>query len=180
MTIDKDLFMPPLPLIAAMLALPSPAASETAKTETHGDWVVQCAARLNVPPCEIAQAARSKTTGQQMMRIAVAYAGSGERYAVQIQVPLGVRLSQAPLVRIDETTDLEGYGFTRCDAEGCYIERLLGSAEIAALRAAKTGILAVMGADGKPLVLPLSFNGFGKALDASALQNTAWAKTAAR
>lgn len=178
--LDKAPFMNTFPLIATMLALSSPAASEPAKTETHGDWVAQCVERPNVPPCEIAQAATSKTTGQQMMRIAVAYSGSGERYAVQIQVPLGVRLSQAPRVRLDETTDLEGYGFTRCDAEGCYIERLLGAAEIARLRAAKAGVLAVIGADGKPLVLPLSFNGFGDALDASAVQNTAWAKTATR
>lgn len=174
MTLSKDSLM-----IALLLALAA-AAPETPKSNVHGDWVVQCTKAADVPPCEIAQAATSKSTGEQIMRIAFAYRGSGERYAVQIRLPLGIRLSQPPLLRLDETTDLEGYGFTRCDAGGCYIERLLGTPEIATLRAAKTGVLAVLGSDGKPMVLPLSFNGFDEALDASALQNTAWAKAANR
>jgi invasion protein IalB len=166
-------------MIAFFLALAA-AAPASLKADIHGDWTVQCTKAADVPPCEIAQAATSKSTREQIMRIAFAYRGSGERYAVQIRVPLGVRLMQPPLLRLDETTDLEGYGFTRCDAGGCYIERLLGTPEIARLRAAKTGVLAVLGSDGKPMVLPLSFNGFAEALDASAVQNTAWAKAANR
>lgn len=168
-----------VPAILLALAAAAPAA-ETPKTDVHGDWVVQCTKQADVPPCEIAQAATSKGTGEQVMRIAFAYRGSGERYAVQIRLPLGVRLSQQPLLRLDGNADLEGYGYTRCDAGGCYIERLLGTPEITRLRAAKTGVLAVLGSDGKPMVLPLSFNGFAEALDASALQNTAWAKAANR
>lgn len=163
--------------LLVMLAAAAPAVETKA---VHGDWIVQCTKAVDVPPCEIAQAATSKSTGEQIMRIAFAYRGSGERYAVQIRLPLGIRLAQAPLLRIDENTDLDGYGFTRCDAGGCYIERLLGTAEITRLRAAKTGVLAVRGSDGKPMVLPLSFNGFAEALDASAIQNTAWAKAANR
>ncbi|MBB4632918.1 invasion associated locus B family protein [Sphingosinicella soli] len=165
-------------LPALLLALA--AAAETPRGGVHGDWTVQCTKAADVPPCEIAQAATSKSTGEQIMRIAFAYRGSGERYAVQIRLPLGVRLSQAPLLRLDENSDLEGYAFTRCDAGGCYIERMLGTPEITRLRAAKAGVLAVLGSDGKPMVLPLSFNGFAEALDASALQNTAWAKAANR
>lgn len=177
MTRSKDRFMIVLPAILVALAAAAP---ETPKADIHGDWVVQCTAAADVPPCEIAQAATSKSTGEQIMRVAFAYRGSGERYAVQIRLPLGVRLTQPPLLRIDETSDLEGYGYTRCDAGGCYIERLLGTPEIARLRTAKAGVLAVLGSDGKPMVLPLSFNGFAEALDASAIQNTAWAKASNR
>ncbi len=162
-------------LSAMLLAVGTTAAAEPPKANIHGDWVVQCVQAPEVPPCEVAQAATSKSTGEQVMRIAVAYRGSGDRYAVQIRVPLGVRLSQPPILRLDETADLEGYSFTRCDPGGCYIERLLGAPDIARLRSAKTGVLAVLGGDGKPLVLPLSFNGFADALDASARRNTAWA-----
>ncbi len=146
----------------------------------HGDWVLQCARAQDTPPCEIAQAAASRSTGEQIMRVAIAYRGSGDRYAVQIRLPLGISLSQKPLLRIDGDTDLDGYGYTRCDADGCYIERLLGVPEINRLRAAKTGMLAVISGDGSPMLLPLSFNGFQEALDASAIQNTAWAATAGR
>jgi len=174
---NKDRRMIAVPALLFVLAAAAP---ETPNKGVHGDWTVQCATQVDVPPCEIAQAATSTRTREPVMRIAFAYRGSGERYAVQIRLPLGIRLSQPPLLRLDETTDLEGYGFTRCDTDGCYIERVLGTPEIMRLRAAKTGVLAVLGSDGKPMVLPLSFNGFAEALDASALQNTAWAKAAHR
>jgi invasion protein IalB len=53
---------------------------------------------------------------------------------------------------------------TRCEAEGCFIEKLAKSAELDPLRNAEKGVVVVMGKDGKPVALPISLKGFGEAL----------------
>ncbi|MCW2351807.1 invasion associated locus B family protein [Sphingobium sp. B12D2B] len=164
---------------AASAATPSAVAANApagVDRTTQGDWVVQCVNREGVPPCEMLQGAARKDTQEQIMRVSLAYGGAVDRYAIQIRVPLGVRLNEGPIVRIDDKENLNGYAFTRCDAEGCYVERLLTGAEIERFRAAKSAVVAVVSEEGKPLVLPMSFNGFGNAIGSVVQRNTQWAK----
>lgn len=156
----------------------TPAAAPTTAAppiERFGDWSLACADRPGIPPCEVVQAVQRKDSAEQVLRFSIAYAGSGDRYAVQFQVPLGILVQGDVLVRLDDKTDLPGYRVTRCEAEGCFVERLVERKALDPFFAATKGLLAVPDRAGKPLVLPLSFNGFSQAMTAMRERNQAWA-----
>ena len=109
------------------------------------------------------------------MRNLLAHAGRQAAYGVQIMVPLGVRLTDGVAIRVDEGSPLDGFKFTRCEAGGCYIERVVTADTLEPFKAGNTGILAVIDRSGQPLVIPLSFKGFTKALAAMSEHNRQWA-----
>jgi invasion protein IalB len=158
-------------------AEPAPKAPDQS-ADVYGDWTVRCAAREGVPPCEMVQIATNNTTREQVMRISIAHAGQAQSLGVQMQVPLGVLLTGGVLVRVDDKQTVGEFQFTRCEAMGCLIESVVKPETLAPFRTAEKGILAVMDRQGKPLVLPLSFNGYSAAMDAMSSKNILWAKDA--
>jgi invasion protein IalB len=161
---------------AEPLQAPAPKAPDQS-SDVYGDWTVRCVAREGVPPCEMAQIAANNTTHEQVMRISIAHAGQSESLGVQIQVPLGVLLTGGVLVRVDDKQTVGNFQFTRCEANGCLIEGVVTPETLAPFRKASKGILAVLDRQGKPLVLPLSFEGYEAAMDAMSSKNIRWAKT---
>jgi invasion protein IalB len=160
---------------AAVAQAPSAAAANK-PIERFGDWSLVCADRPNIPPCEVVQAATRKDSNEQVMRFSVAYAGSGDRYAIQFQVPLGISVQGDILIRLDDKTDLPGYRVNRCDTDGCFIEKLSDRAGLDPFFMHGKGVIALADRAGKPIVMPLSFNGFAQAMSAMTARNTAWAK----
>ncbi|MDQ1231568.1 invasion protein IalB [Sphingomonas sp. SORGH_AS 879] len=176
----KDTMIPLLAAAAlasgAPTATPPQAATPAAQPERYGDWSVLCVERAELPPCEVVQGVQRKEGDTQPLRFSFAYAGQGDRYGVQFQVPLGVLVQTAPLIRLDEKTDVPGFHITRCEADGCFIDRVMTRAEIEPFFKAAKGLIAVADRSGKPVVLPLSLNGFAQAMQAMTARNQAWAK----
>ncbi|WP_322963858.1 invasion associated locus B family protein [Sphingomonas fuzhouensis] len=154
---------------------PAPSAP-AAQPERYGDWSVLCVERAELPPCEVVQGVQRKEGDTQQLRFSFAYAGQGDRYGVQFQVPLGVLVQTAPLIRLDEKTDVPGFRITRCEPDGCFIDRVMTRAEIEPFFKATKGLIAVADRSGKPVVLPLSLNGFAQAMQVMTARNQAWAK----
>jgi len=144
--------------------------------ERFGDWSVLCVERADLPPCEAVQGVQRKEGDEQPLRFSFAYAGQGDRYGVQFQVPLGVLVQSAPLIRLDDKTDLTDFRITRCEAEGCFIDRVMTRVELDPFFKANKGLIAVADRSGKPIVLPLSANGFGQAMQVMTQRNQCWAK----
>jgi len=115
---------------AAAAAGAQPEVAQTPTSATFGDWVVLCADRKGLPPCEMAQAAKRKDNGEQGMRFSIAYAGDADRYGVQFQLPLGIQVQGDVLVRLDNRTDVPGFKITRCEVDGCFVDRIVSRAEI--------------------------------------------------
>ena len=157
-------------------ATPATPSAPAAQPERYGDWSVLCVERAELPPCEVVQGVQRKEGDSQPLRFSFAYAGQGDRYGVQFQVPLGVLVQTAPLIRLDEKTDVPGFNITRCEADGCFIDRVMTRAEIEPFFKAAKGLIAVADRSGKPVVLPLSLNGFAQAMQAMTARNQAWAK----
>ncbi|MCW2406956.1 invasion protein IalB [Sphingobium sp. B1D7B] len=169
-------------LITAVLAA-APAQAAAAPTtgaaptvDRFGDWSVVCAVREGLPPCEVVQAVRRKDDDDKLLRFSFAYAGRDDRYGVQYQVPLGVLVQPEALVRLDDKTDVPGYRITRCEADGCYIDRVVTRADLEPFYKAQKGLIAVADRTGQALVLPLSLNGFADAMKAMVSRNEEWAR----
>ncbi len=150
-------------------------AEPSQQSETHGDWTVRCVERVDLPPCDMIQMASHKESGEQVMQLSIAHAGKVDVFGVQFLVPLGVRIDEGVAIRVDEQVPMTDYDFTRCAAEGCYIEKTVGHKEMDVFRRGKAGILVMLEGDGEPLVVPLSFDGFTDALKVVEKRNRNWA-----
>lgn len=165
--------------LAAMAILASGGASVYAapdrQSEVYGDWTVRCIQRENLPPCDMVQFATHRESGAQIMQFSLAYAGEGESYGAQVMLPLGILVAGGVLVRVDDGPALADFAITRCEAAGCFVERMLKTKDLKPFQTGEKGIIAVMDRDAKPLVIPLSFDGFSKAQAAMAQHNRNWA-----
>lgn len=151
--------------VAGLLVAQSvPGLLPTGDKDAYGDWAVRCIERKGMLPCDIVQSLNDTKTKQTIMQVSYSYDPSREQYAAQIRLPLGFLIPAGVLIRLDGKKDITNYPVTRCEAEGCFIEKLAKSAELDPLRNAEKGVVVVMGKDGKPVALPISLKGFGEAL----------------
>ena len=164
----------PAALLLAWMGLSATANAEP-ESEVFDDWAVRCVEREALPPCDIVQFAMDRDSGAPVMQFSVAHAGHDDSYGIQLMVPLGVRLPGGVAIRVDGGPPLEDFDFTRCEPSGCFIERVVSEDQLAPFEAGQAGILAVIGRAGEPLVFPLSFKGFTKALDTMTARNRDWA-----
>lgn len=164
-------------LIAATLTLGSVSANAepSQKSEVYGDWTVRCIEREGLPPCDMVQFATQRDTGEQVMQFSIAHAGKPNSYGFQIRTPLGVRLIAGAAIRIDDQPALSEFKFSRCEAEGCFIEKVMEPGELKPFRAGGSGMLVIIGRDAEPMALPLSFKGFDEALGVMTARNRKWA-----
>lgn len=162
---------------ALALSLGGPFAGVAAELEREvfGDWAVRCVAREALPPCDMVQFATDRESGAPVMQFSVAHAGRKPSYGIQIMVPLGVRLAGGIAIRVDDEPAIADFKFTRCETTGCFIERVVRADVLEPFKAGDAGVLAVIDRAGKPLVIPLSFKGFTKALTTMTTRNRAWA-----
>ena len=165
-------------LVAALtllIAPPAPAAQPEQTTATYGEWTVRCAGHEGLPPCDLLQVAVAQDDGRQVLRLSLAHLGDGDRIGVQAWVPLGVRVSGGVLVQVDgETVELEGFGFTRCEPGGCFIEGVVDEGSLSAFKRGKEGVLVVLDGGGSPRVTRLGFVGFTAGLEAMKSRNLGW------
>ena len=152
------------------------AAEPTEKADQIGDWIVRCVKRAALPPCEIVQAVKRKDIDQNVLQFSLSYAGAADRYAVQFMLPLGLFVQGEVLVRLDEKTELNGYFFTRCEKQGCFVDRLVSREDLNPFFVAKKGLVGARQTNGELLVAPVSFAGFGDAIKVMVARNEAWAK----
>lgn len=174
----RALMMSALLIAQPAAADSSPISKEEPRLEQISDWVVRCVERAGLPPCEVVQTVQAKDSTTHLLQFSAAYAGTGDRYAVQLMLPLGVFTQGEVAVRLDDKLDIAGYTITRCETQGCFSDRLTTRKDLEPLLAAKTGIVAVRKTNGPPIVLPLSFKGFPEAIKLMVSRNEAWAKTA--
>ncbi len=137
----------------------------TSTGERHGDWLVRCVVRQGLPPCEIVQSLTDNQSRTAVMQFSVSYSPAMDIYALQIQIPLGFVLSAGTVTRIDEMTDLTTYEVTRCEPQGCFIEKLIPAADLAPFETGTGGAVVMITTAGQPVGLPFSLNGFEIALN---------------
>jgi invasion protein IalB len=142
-------------------------------TATYADWVVQCQTQAGPPPqkfCDMAQITQV-TQGQgkstPFSRVAIAQPLKGQPVKLVVQLPTNVSLATS--VRIQTGDDDAGImaPFARCLPIGCFADFDMKDETLRKFRAVSgTGKLSFADGGGHDVAVPLSFNGFGQALDA--------------
>ena len=150
-------------------------AQEAVETTTYKDWIVRCVERENLPPCDAIQTAFNSETEERIMLTSIAHFGATDEIGVQIWVPTGLLVSGGVLFEIDqETRALDTLRFTRCEADGCFIEAIVTEDDLSPLKKGAQAAIAVLSSTGHPRIVGLSLSGFTKAFQEVKLKNTEW------
>ncbi|MFA5123629.1 invasion associated locus B family protein [Zavarzinia sp.] len=167
-------------LAAALLAYSAAGASAEEprpdmETKTFGSWTMRCMPQNKppVPPCDIVQSVTNRDTGQQVMQASFAFLPDKGQYGTQFLLPLGFLIQSGVLIRIDGAPDITDWPVTRCEPQGCLVEKLVPAETLKPFREKDKGTLAVLGADGKPVGFPIDLKGFAPAMDAMTARNKA-------
>jgi invasion protein IalB len=139
------------------------AAMQPSVSKQFDDWQVRCFPRNSPSPCDMYELLADKNTNQRVLGISIAYVPSANVYALQLGVPLGVDLQKGVVISTD------GYKspvlkYRRCDSTSCYVEMVIDTAAITALRNAKdSGKVAIVFDGGKAMEWAFSLKGFSAA-----------------
>lgn len=141
-------------------------------TATYADWVVQCQTQAGPPSqklCDMAQVTQvTQAQGKvPFSRVAIAHPLKGQPIKLVVQVPTNASFTTS--VRIQTGDDDAGLSapFARCLPIGCFADFDMKEETLKKFRAASgAGKLSFTDAGGHDVAVPLSFNGFGQALDA--------------
>jgi invasion protein IalB len=153
---------------AAFAQAPTPQATGTSAITDNkqiGDWTVRCFAIANESPCDMYQELQDQNSHQRVLSVSIAYVPARDQHVIQIAVPLGVAIARGAIIKTD------AYGspalpFRRCDQQGCYVEMLLNSQQVADLsKSGPEATVNIVADDGKPYGLRFSLNGFASAHD---------------
>lgn len=152
---------------AAPAAAPSPLPGGASSIqESYEDWRVLCSVANNAKQCTIQQVQLDTKTGQRVLAVELVPNGDGGASGNLI-MPFGLQLDAGVALALDAGASGKPLPFKTCIASGCLVPLTLSANTIAALRVGKQLKLTTRSIDvnAKPLVFPVSLNGFGAALD---------------
>jgi len=157
------------------IQMASAQSNDEMETTTFKDWVVRCVDRADLPPCDAVQTAFNSNTQERLMLTSIAHFGSNDDIGIQIWVPTGILVSGGVLFEIDqETQALQELRFTRCEADGCFIEAIVNENDLTALKKGNQAAIAILSSTGQPRVVGLSLSGFTKAFNEVKRKNKSW------
>lgn len=163
-----------LVLTSALLGGAAPAWAQDAAavqpaetTATYQDWLMRCVAQPDQPrTCEVVQ--KLQLEGQGVIAtIAVGRATADSPLLIVIQVPQGVWLPADITLKVSEPADPLLLDYKRC-GQVCVAEATLDAEDIERMKAAtEPGSFTFQDGTQRAVALPVSFDGFSAALDAS-------------
>jgi invasion protein IalB len=155
--------------ILAAAAAPAVAQAPRQTTATYDDWIVRCETQAGPPQVKICEMVQyTQVQGQGVVsQVAVGRPVKGQPVKVVVQVPSGVWLpTGVKLVAGSPETAMPAV-FKRCVPAGCFADVDLNDDTVRKFRAmSQPGQLQFKDGTMKDVSLPLSFKGFGTALDA--------------
>ena len=140
-------------------------------TATYEDWTVRCEMQ-GTPPvktCEMAQSTTAQGQPNPITQVAVGRANKSDPVRVVFQVPVNVWLPVGLKFVYDDKEPAVPAAFKRCAPIGCFADTELKDDVVKKLRARATpGYFEFKDAAQRDVKIPVSFKGFGQALDALA------------
>ena len=141
-------------------------ATDAAEVDVYGDWSLLCVdvdQNSRVPSCEIVQTVRARGADTSLMRLAYAYNGRNDALGMHLTLPSRIRAASGVVFRIDDSVNIE-YPIVTCENDHCYSEKLVSADDVATLRSARDGLVAMIDdATGNLQTVPISLDGFGDA-----------------
>ncbi|HXT68164.1 MAG TPA: invasion associated locus B family protein [Vicinamibacterales bacterium] len=139
-------------------------------TATYGDWILKCQAVAGKPgqrTCELVQSIVIQGQTAPIAQLAFGRIG-GETLYLTAVLPSNITLPSVVRVSIDEKDDKAAdLPWTRCLQTGCYATLAMTDAILSRWRAQDgAGRLVFKSGSGQDTILPMSFRGLARALDA--------------
>ncbi|MGA0564028.1 invasion associated locus B family protein [Ancylobacter sp. VNQ12] len=137
-------------------------------TATYQDWIVRCETRAEGPKvCEIAQGIQAQGQQGLIAQIALGRVTRNDPFRLVVQLPAGIWLPTGVSLQFEDKTAPIALPFTRC-LQVCIADLELKPEQVNLLKA-RTARALIAFEDGarNKVQLPISFNGFAAALDAS-------------
>lgn len=159
-------------LLAGLLvgAATGPGCTQENTTATYEDWVLRCTNKAGPPPqkvCDMEQLTQVQGNSAPLSRVAIARQAKGQPLKFIVQLPVNVWLASGIKLYIDDKDAGISSPFTRCLLAGCFATVEVKDDVVNKIRAASgRGKIVFKNAAEQEVVLPLSFKGFGQALDA--------------
>lgn len=140
-------------------------------TETYRDWQVSCTIQ-NVGQgnagkhCAMSQTQVQKDSGQRALALELEPLSGGGVAGGTLSLPFGLALDAGVTLQVDDTPAGRILRFRTCLPAGCMVPLSFDAAQLTAMRGGATLKVRAVGAlDGAEVLLPVSLQGFGPALD---------------
>jgi len=153
------------------IGAPQKDAGPDTTTATYGDWILKCQPAAGKPgqrTCEVLQSIVIQGQTGPIAQLAFGRMAPGEALYLTAVLPTNITLPSVVRLSIDEK-DAQGADlpWTRCLQTGCYATLPMTDAMLARWRAQDgPGRLLFKSGAGQDTVLPMSFRGLARALDA--------------
>ena len=140
-------------------------------TATYGDWILKCQAASGKPgqrTCEVVQSIVIQGQTGPIAQLAFGRMATGETLYLTAVLPTNITLPSVVRLSIDEKDDHPvDLPWTRCLQTGCYATLQMTDAILSRWRALDgAGRLQFKTGAGQDTILPMSFRGLARALDA--------------
>jgi invasion protein IalB len=149
-------------------AAPKPVKPEEAiKTTNYGDWSLRCRGGA-AHSCEVSQTIEAQDRAAPIAKISVGRPGGSGDLHVIVVLPNNVSFPSSVHIRTD-ANDKWGLelDWVRCIPGGCFADALLTDAALAHWHSLNSiGSIVFRDAAGEEVSFPMTFHGFGEALDA--------------
>lgn len=147
------------------------AAGPDTTTATYGDWILKCQAASGKPgqrTCEVVQSIVIQGQTAPIAQLAFGRMAPGETLYLTAVLPTNITLPSVVRLSIDEKDDkAANLPWTRCLQTGCYATLAMTDAIVSRWRAQDgAGRLLFKSGAGQDTILPMSFRGLARALDA--------------
>lgn len=159
---------------AALLVGSSAAFAQTAEGENAEApaqpagpvWAVTCANNgdLTALRCNVFQELRVQQSGQRLVRIEVGVPGGDVPPVFAMNLPHGINFTEGAKLTVDDG-DTRQFPIQSADQNGSYTQVQFDEGLANALRAGNQGKLVLSLLNGQNLEIPVSLNGFTKAVD---------------
>ena len=160
-------------VLATAFAVTVPGAAAQAPqrtTATYDDWTVRCEDQAGPPPrkqCEIVQSTQVSGQQQPVTQIAIGRPAKGAPLKMVLLVPIGSWLPDGVKLTSADREPLVTAAFKRCLPSACLADLDLSDELARKLRTFKdNGKLEFKDGGQHDVNVPVSFKGFGPALDA--------------
>ncbi|WP_175497526.1 invasion associated locus B family protein [Roseivivax halotolerans] len=146
-----------------VIAQPSLAQTGPDEVLKIGSWSLECFASEEQPQCQIYQRVEDADAGVVALAIAIAILGDGT-VQTEIALPLGIRFSVPPELRVDEEVSVP-LPVGTCVPEGCLVQGSLPSDILSAINDGETASVVMQSAAGDVINIPFSISSFSDAFD---------------
>lgn len=139
-------------------------------TATYEDWIVRCETAQGPPvrkSCEMVQYTQAKGGQGVISQVAIGRASKTDPFKLVVQLPIGIWLPSGVKVVSDAKDPGLLTTFKRCVPQACFADIDITDATLRRYRTTvDQGSLIFKDGNQKDASLPVSFKGFGTALDA--------------